>query len=35
MSWPFPPSSGPTPWTRKQIRKYEKQKHDDAGESPL
>jgi hypothetical protein len=35
MSWPFPPLSGPTPWTRKQIREYEKQKRDDAGESPL
>jgi hypothetical protein len=34
-TWPFPPPSGPTPWTRKQIQEYEKQKRDDAGESPL
>jgi hypothetical protein len=35
MSWPFPTPSGPTPWTRKKIREYEKQKRDDARESPL
>ena len=34
-TWPFPSPSGPTPWTRKQIREYEKQKRDDAGDSPL
>jgi hypothetical protein len=34
-NWPFPPPSGPTPWTRKQIQEYEKQKREDAGDSPL
>lgn len=35
MNWPFPPPSGPTPWTKKQIREYAKQQRDKAGESPL
>lgn len=35
MNWPFPPPSGPTPWTRKQIKQYAKQQREQAGESPL
>ena len=35
MNWPFPPPSGPIPWTRKQIQEYAKQQRDDAGEAPL
>jgi hypothetical protein len=35
MSWPFPPPSGPIPWTRKQIQEYGKQKREDAGDAPL
>jgi hypothetical protein len=35
MNWPFPPPSGPIPWTRKQIQEYEKKKRDDAGDAPL
>jgi hypothetical protein len=33
--WPFPPPSGPTPWTQKQIKAYAKQQREQAGESPL
>ena len=33
--WPFPPASGPTPWTRKQIKEYAQQQRDKAGEAPL
>jgi hypothetical protein len=35
MNWPFPPPSGPIPWTAKQIKDYEKQKRDDAGDALL
>jgi len=35
MNWPFPLPSGPTPWTRKQIQEYEKQKREDAGDALL
>lgn len=34
-NWPFPPPSGPTPWTRKQIKQYAKQQREQAGEAPL
>jgi hypothetical protein len=33
MTWPFPPPSGPTPWTPEQIKQYEQQKRDSAGEA--
>ena len=33
--WPWPPPSGPTPWTRKQIKQYAKQQREKAGEAPL
>lgn len=35
MNWPFPPPSGPIPWTTKQIKEYEKQKRDDTGDALL
>ena len=35
MNWPFPPASGPTPWTNKQIKEYAKQQRDKAGEAPF
>jgi hypothetical protein len=35
MNWPFPPPSGPIPWTRKQIQEYEKQKRDEAEDALL
>lgn len=34
-NWPFPPPSGPTPWTRKQIKQYAKQQREQASEAPL
>lgn len=33
--WPFPPSTGPTPWTAKQIKEYQRQQREQAEESPL
>lgn len=33
--WPFPPSTGPTPWTQKQINEYLLQQLKQAEESPL
>ena len=35
MNWPFPPASGPVPWTRKQIKEYARQQREQAGEAPL
>lgn len=32
--WPFPPPSGPTPWTKEQEKKYQQQQRDKAGEAP-
>jgi hypothetical protein len=26
MNWPFPPATGPVPWTAKQKQEYAKQK---------
>lgn len=31
--WPFPPPSGPTPWTAEQIRRYQRQQADEAQKS--
>ena len=33
--WPFPPLTGPVPWTAKQIKEYERQQRQQAKESPL
>ena len=35
MSWPFPPPTGPVPWTPKQIREYAEKKRQQLPESPL
>ena len=35
MNWPFPPLSGPVPWTPEQIKQYEQQKRDSVGEALL
>jgi hypothetical protein len=35
MMWPFPPATGPTPWTPEQIKQYEQQKRDNVGEALL
>ena len=32
--WPFPPATGPIPWTAKQIKEYEKQKREQQGDAP-
>lgn len=33
--WPFPPATGPVPWTAKQQADYQRQQRDQAGEAPL
>lgn len=35
MNWPFPPATGPVPWTKKQIQEYEKQKREQTEEALL
>lgn len=35
MNWPFPPATGPAPWTNKQKQAYAKQQREEAGEAPL
>jgi hypothetical protein len=35
MTWPFPPPTGPVPWTPEQIKQYEQQKRESAGEALL
>lgn len=32
--WPFPPSSGPTHWTRKQEQEYNRQQREQQGDAP-
>ena len=27
-TWPFPPATGPVPWTKKQIQDYERQQRE-------
>jgi len=34
MSWPFPPASGPTPWTPAQQRAYERKQLQQTEEAP-
>lgn len=33
--WPFPPSTGPVPWTRAQIAQYARQQLAQTEEAPL
>jgi hypothetical protein len=33
-NWPFPPPSGPIPWTAKQKADYERAKRDKQGDAP-
>lgn len=33
--WPWPPATGPVPWTNKQKQAYAKQQREEAGEAPL
>jgi hypothetical protein len=35
MTWPFPPPSGPTPWTPQQIAEYQRKRINDADEALL
>jgi hypothetical protein len=35
MTWPFPPPSGPTPWTPAQQQAYRRQQRDQVGEALL
>ena len=35
MTWPFPPPTGPIPWTAKQEREYQRQQREQAEEAPL
>lgn len=35
MSWPFPPPTGPVPWTPKQIREYERQQREQQEPAPF
>jgi hypothetical protein len=35
MNWPFPPASGPVPWTPEQIKQYEQKKRESIGEALL
>lgn len=30
MNWPFPPATGPVPWTNKQKQAYAKQQREQA-----
>jgi hypothetical protein len=32
--WPFPPPTGPVPWTPKQEAEYRRQQRDEAEEAP-
>lgn len=35
MNWPFPPPTGPVPWTAKQEREYQRKLREQAEEAPL
>lgn len=32
--WPFPPPTGPVPWTKKQEQDYQRQQRDKTPEAP-
>jgi hypothetical protein len=34
MNWPFPPPTGPIPWTAKQKADYEQNKRNQQGGAP-
>lgn len=34
-AWPFPPATGPVPWTPKQIEEHRRQRREQAGEALL
>lgn len=35
LNWPFPPPGGPVPWTKKQIKEYERQQRDNLPPAPF
>jgi hypothetical protein len=35
MTWPFPPPTGPVPWTKKQEQAYKVQQRKELPEAPL
>lgn len=32
--WPFPPPSGPVPWTKQQEAAYQRQQREKQGDAP-
>jgi len=34
VQWPFPPATGPVPWTPGQLRAYKHQQREQAEEAP-
>jgi hypothetical protein len=34
-TWPFPPPTGPVPWTPKQIKEYNQRQRNEAPDAPL
>ena len=35
MSWPFPPATGPVPWTKAQEKAYQEQKRQQLPDAPF
>lgn len=35
MTWPFPPPTGPVPWTKKQIQEHAQHQREQLPEAPL
>ena len=35
MTWPFPPPTGPVPWTPQQIAEYQRQQHQNLPAAPF
>ncbi len=33
--WPFPPPTGPVPWTPKQQREYQRQQREEMPDAPF
>ena len=33
--WPFPPATGPTPWTKKQIDQHAREQRDQLPDAPM
>jgi hypothetical protein len=35
MTWPFPPATGPIPWTKKQIEEHARRQRDQLPDAPM